>query len=56
MANNIKDNQIRNITNKLLESIPKEQHTPYGKIKPNFKDSHFIRRNTRSNKNVDVKG
>lgn len=56
MANNIKDNQIWNTTNKLLESIPNEQHNPYGKIKPNCKDSHFIRRNNRSNKNVDVEG
>jgi len=56
MANNIKDNQIRNTTNKLLESIPKEQHNPYCKIKPNCKDSHFIRRNNRSNKDVDVEG
>ena len=46
MANNITDN--------LHESIPDDHHNPYCKIKSNLKDSHFKRRNNRSNKNVDV--
>ena len=38
------------------ESIPDDHHNPYSKIKSNLKDSHFKRRNNRSNKNDDVQG
>jgi hypothetical protein len=43
-----------NITDNLHESIPDDHHNPSSKIKSNLKDTHFKRRNNRSNKNVVV--
>jgi len=48
--------QSLNTTKELMENIPKDLNNTYFKTKPNSKNSHSIRRNNSSIKNIEDKG